>query len=280
MVSLKSRAFLNFFPRYNSFIMENMILDFTNFYKSIPIEDASLFHYIDCTDIESCSMYVTKEALAKISARIFEYTPTGIHFLDNGNYHYVTELFLKKISEPFSLILFDHHTDMQEPLIHELLSCGSWVRDALQTIPNLKFVDLIGPDIQNISEFSKEFSGKVRFISASELSDLSINLEQAKMLFDASDLPVYISIDKDVLSSIYARTNWNQGDLSLSVLKALLNLLFEEHRIIGADICGENDVNESASQLISDLRINQKTDEILFRYLSDLFEKYLAKSQR
>ena len=41
-------------------------LDFTNFYKSIPIEDASLFHYIDCTDIESCSMYVTKEALAKM----------------------------------------------------------------------------------------------------------------------------------------------------------------------------------------------------------------------
>ena len=37
----------------------------------------------------------------------------GIHFLDSGNYHYVTGIMTEQIKQGFSLILFDHHTDMQ-----------------------------------------------------------------------------------------------------------------------------------------------------------------------
>ena len=34
--------------------------------------------------------------------------------------------FVDKIKKPFSLVLFDHHTDMLQPMIHDLTSCGSW----------------------------------------------------------------------------------------------------------------------------------------------------------
>ena len=36
----------------------------------------------------------------------------GITFIGSGNYHYVSHLLLEEINKPFTLILFDHHTDM------------------------------------------------------------------------------------------------------------------------------------------------------------------------
>ena len=48
----------------------------------------------------------------------------GIHFLDSGNYHYVTKLWLDQVKEPFDLLVLDHHTDLQQPMFGDILSCG------------------------------------------------------------------------------------------------------------------------------------------------------------
>ena len=37
------------------------------------------------------------------------YPAEGIHFIDSGNYHYLTKLWTDKLRVPFSLIVFDHH---------------------------------------------------------------------------------------------------------------------------------------------------------------------------
>ena len=65
-----------------------------------------------------------------------------------------------------------------------------------------------------------------------------------------SDLPLYISVDKDVLCSGDARTTWSQGDLRLEeLLEMLQELLKRFHRegqqILGMDICGETDPEET-----------------------------------
>lgn len=36
------------------------------------------------------------------------------------------------------------------------------------------------------------------------------------------NLPVYISIDKDILDKQYTETNWSQGNMSLPMLERLL----------------------------------------------------------
>ena len=72
------------------------------------------------------------EAKQEIKRRLCNYGVHGIHFLDNGNYHYMTKIFAEKINMPFSLVLFDHHNDMQQPLIHQLTGCGSWAAEMLQ----------------------------------------------------------------------------------------------------------------------------------------------------
>ena len=51
--------------------------------------------------------------------------------------------------------------------------------------------------------------------------------------------PLYISIDKDVLDTNSARTNWDQGTLSLDEMKRILYLIMKHEQVIGIDVCGE-----------------------------------------
>ena len=68
-----------------------------------------------------------------------------IRLLDSGNYHYMSKLLLGLEKEDLFLAVFDHHTDMQRPAFGGILSCGGWIREALETNENLKHVILVGP---------------------------------------------------------------------------------------------------------------------------------------
>ena len=57
----------------------------------------------------------------------------------------MSRLWLELVTEPFDLLVFDHHTDMQEPAFGGILSCGGWVRAALEELPLLHRVYLAGP---------------------------------------------------------------------------------------------------------------------------------------
>lgn len=72
---------------------------------------------IDLSDISGTNMYCSEEAKEEIRKRLRPYGPCGIHFLDNGNYHYMTKFFVEKICEPYALVLFDHHSDMHQTVI-------------------------------------------------------------------------------------------------------------------------------------------------------------------
>ena len=76
----------------------------------------------------------------------------GVHFIDSGDYHYLTEFWTDKLTQPFNLVLFDHHTDMQPAQIEGLLSCGNWVQSMLDHQPLLRKVFLFGiPETQQTS---------------------------------------------------------------------------------------------------------------------------------
>ena len=88
---------------------------------------------LDCKDIPGTNCYCDSLAEEEIGKRIAPFGPEGIHFLDSGNYHYLTKLWLELIKVPFELLVFDHHTDMQCPAFGGILSCGGWIRVALET---------------------------------------------------------------------------------------------------------------------------------------------------
>ena len=113
----------------------HLILDFSHVYCDEKIPKNDRVHWLDCSDIAECDLYCSKRAEEEIRVRIEPYGIRGIHFLDSGNYHYVTGIMTEQIKQRFSLILFDHHTDMQKPMIEHMTSCGDWAGKVLKTNP-------------------------------------------------------------------------------------------------------------------------------------------------
>ena len=72
--------------------------------------------WVDCTHLRGTQCYCDSEGERRLRALLAPYPPEGIHLIDSGDYHYVTKLWTDKIDHPFSLIVFDHHPDMQPPL--------------------------------------------------------------------------------------------------------------------------------------------------------------------
>lgn len=204
--------------------------------------------WIEAQDLTGTNCYCDEDAAAQISARIKEFPTRGIHFIDSGNYHYLTKFWIEKIDRPFQLIVFDNHTDMQLPAFGGLLSCGGWIAAALEELENLSRVILIGPDEDAYEQVEDHFKEKVVFLSREKLSEFKEE-ELGAFLEDVTDeaLGIYISIDKDILCPEDAQTTWSQGDMRLSELLSCVKKIREcaqktGTELFGVDICGEADV--------------------------------------
>lgn len=255
---MKNTIFANYyhFHRNNNkgvIISTKMVIqDFTGVYADQPFmqglrESATPerdIHWLDCTGIQGTDCYCDDDAVNAIRGQIAKAgieNAEGIHFIDGGNYHYMSKIWTDMVQEPFSLVVFDHHPDMQAPRFGGILSCGGWV---LEVLKNNRFVErtlLIGVADHLVDEIRAELSqtedahvlDKVTFIKESELSSFD------SPLIAQSSKPIYLSIDKDALAPAYAATNWDQGSLSTAMLKSIIADLAANHRIIGIDICGE-----------------------------------------
>ena len=173
---------------------------------------------------------------------------TSIHLLDSGNYHHLSRVYLDLLKEPFNLVVYDNHTDMQFSAFGNILSCGSWIADAYETLQNLNKIIVVGAKSSYIEECA--FKKDKRVVFTDSISDVCLE----------SLLPIYISIDKDVLSANEFISDWDQGNMSLAVLKKEMEFLIDRFRIIGTDICGEpdnsDDINISLSNNINKELVN------------------------
>lgn len=276
---------------------ENMILDFTHVYRDEDIKDIDRFRYIDCSDIQETDMYCSKNAYEKIWGRIEPYGIQGIHYIDSGNYHYITKIITDHITEPFGLVMYDHHTDMQIPMVPEMMSCGDWAGQTLIQNKNLRQLVVVGPpesDIeQTLESYSGSQSGRLLTFSA---EDLHGDLPENKLKLIRTDLPLYISIDKDVLGTEYTETNWSQGDMSIDGLERLLGVFLggqgeekntdacrnderyaggiRHSRILGVDVCGEVQTDISVPEYLEAEEKNEKVNIELFRFISEHVKKF------
>ncbi len=276
---------------------ENLILDFTHVYCDEDIKDIDRFRYIDCSDIQETDMYCSKNAYEKIWGRIEPYGIQGIHYIDSGNYHYISKIITDHIDEPFGLVMYDHHTDMQMPMVPEMMSCGDWAGQALSQNKNLRQLVIVGPpesDIeQTLESYSGSQSGRLLTFSA---EDLHGDLLENKLKLIRTDLPLYISIDKDVLGPEYTETNWSQGDMSIDGLERLLSVFLggqceeknsdacrndernagdiRHSRILGIDICGEIQTDIPVPEYLEAEEKNEKVNIELFRFISEHVKKF------
>ena len=253
---------------------ETVIMNFSgiyknqNFYKNYAEEE---IFWTELSDLSGCNCYCDAEASDRIRKEIQAFTGKGLHFIDSGNYHYMTRLWLEKLQIPFRLLVFDNHTDMQPPAFGRLLSCGGWIAASLEELPLLQEVILVGPDEEAYTQVEPDLQQKVLFLSREKLSTMTAEEKEGFFNNLSEDLPLYVSVDKDVLCKGDASTTWSQGVMHLSELMSFLELVLERQNILGMDVCGECDMDSCSEDFLND-----HANEAILR----LWEKMQKSSER
>lgn len=211
-----------------------------------------------------CRMKYMRELDAAVTAFLQPHVPgkggqLPIVFMGSGDYHHITWLLLQRyrdVGEPLELVVFDNHPDnMRYPWgIH----CGSWVWHAskLPFISRIHVLGITSTDVEKPHAWENHLrnlrTGKVCYWCVGRdlgwMERLGIRhsqsfpsvqalLERFGEHMKASRGPIYLSIDKDVLSAEDAQTNWDQGVMRFEEMKAAITLIKE--RLIAADVVGE-----------------------------------------
>lgn len=178
----------------------------------------SLGQVLDLREVREIKFMCSLRKLDEFDA----FVPKGrklIVFLGGGEYHHFSLLFLRRISVPFALLLFDKHFDGLLSKESDFVRCDSWLRFALELKVLSKVLFICKADVER---------GKLRFLPP----------DPSKLFQIIGGKWVYISIDKDILD--IPLTRWGRGWLSLNQLLGLLRVI-PKNKIIGVDICGEPD---------------------------------------
>ena len=244
---------------------KTVIMNFSGIYEEETFYQGKEVCWLDCKDIVGVNGYCSDDAQEEIRKRMQDYDYRGIHFLDSGNYHYLSKFWLEKIEEPYSLVVFDHHTDMQESAFFGMLSCGSWIKEVLEEHPYIKEVCVVGPPKAATEQSEPNLASRVVFLTQEEL-EAGILEKWQEFLENEKELPVYLSIDKDVLCPEDARTNWDQGKMKLEEMGEMIKLVFQKRNVLGIDVCGENPQDTAKMPSKEDLRINNETNNRLYEY--------------
>ena len=240
-----------------------------------------------------------------------------IFFIGSGDYHHLTPALLADLPEPVTLIHFDNHPDWVRfaPRRH----CGSWVNRALK-LPNIKRIVTLGPcsdDLQN-PQFKGGNLGALRrgdlqlfpwqhpptkvwgrigdgagheqhenLLHWRNLADQDWPIFLAELICSLPTEAIWITLDKDVLASEDAATNWDQGGMRLTHLLQAIRALAASKRVLGIDVCGEfaraphrnllkrwearSDQPAPERWSESDLLRNSTTNEALIALFEELF---------
>lgn len=210
-----------------------ILLDFSDLYDQENwCPEGALRVFLN--DLEGTACYCDPDAAKALRERLEALPAEALHWIGGGDYHYASLFWLEKIEKPFSLVLIDNHPDDQAPAFgKDLLSCGGWVETARARLPHLKEVVWIR-DV------------------ASARTALETQADAS-----APHLPIYLSLDLDALSRDDARTNWDQGTLTLPQLSVLLQSLAASREWLGVDVCGG--LTEAQGATGEDLAINRRT---------------------
>jgi hypothetical protein len=206
--------------------------------------------------------------LAALAERLRDRAPAGggpeLVFAGSGDFHHVTPLLIERAiaasdAGAVTVVHFDNHPDWVR--FENGLHCGSWVGRAAR-LPGVAKVITVGvcsgdidrpetkrADLDLVAEQRVELypyrapdGGPVLRVGDQSWPSIEAMGEGGFVDFLASRIAtpaIYITIDKDVLRSADAVTNWDQGRLSLEALETLVRAVAARARLIGADVVGD-----------------------------------------
>ena len=216
------------------------------------------------------------QVFAGLLAREFVVPQNGqsvVTWIGSGDFHHVTALLVELLAKargiPITVVAFDNHPDWVN--MRTTVHCGSWVKHVLDrkiadrvvgigmTSRDFSWAELKRAGLEAVADgrlvlfpiadaaslvLGNYGSGATHRQTGRRLSWRGIaaepNDQEAERVLAAIATPaIYITIDKDVLVSRDARTNWDQGQMKLEQLLAWLRILIRHHTIVGVDVTGD-----------------------------------------
>jgi hypothetical protein len=193
-------------------------------------------------------------------------TRSVLNFLGSGDFHHVSLALLRRLPGPFNLLVIDNHPDWMRcvPFLH----CGTWLYHAAQ-LPMVRRIFHLGGEVdfdnsyRRLAPWPMIRSGKIvvapprrryqgrcwvcvnhRPLRRSPDEPASLdNIEEWLTPYrnELTDIPLYISLDKDVMMASEAAVNWDSGQLTgeevLAILQAFSNAA--EGELMGMDVVGD-----------------------------------------
>ncbi len=185
-------------------------------------------------------------------------SPT-INLYGSGDFHHVTLALLGLQTQPCNLLVLDNHPDWMRgvPLIH----CGTWLYHAARLHVVQRVYHVGGEvDFDNaygwLAPWDLLECGKIKVFPARRIfrghrwsrvphSSLRTAGDVSRVIdpitTDLARYPLYISIDKDVLSRDDAIVNWDSGQLTLDEIESVLRAFIQaaNGNLAGVDLLGD-----------------------------------------
>jgi len=223
------------------------------------------YDWLDFESIPNTNLLCEKDTLKLMSHKLSKRSPGVIHYLGSGNYHYLSYLLQSRIKNPYTLILFDHHTDSLPSLSQSLISCGSWVLESLKHLSMLQKVFIIGVSEEAPHYIPTSIREKVAIYTEHTLQQNLSTITQSIIKQIPTD-SIYISIDKDTVDPKDAVTAWDHGTLRLKQMMYMIKALFQYEDVLGVDVCGEYPVrptNDYRKKERDAIRKNDRANEYI-----------------
>jgi hypothetical protein len=188
-----------------------------------------------------------------------------VTFCGSGDFHHVSLGLVRRITTPFNLLVLDKHPDWMRAI--PFLHCGTWLRHAA-ALPLVRRIFHVGGDLDfdnawrwlapsaelrrgKITVFPavRRFTGRLwRRVQNVPVRDAgeSVTRERIDRLLrpfapGLARWPLYISLDKDVMTSADALVNWDSGHLRPAEVNAVLSAFVAAAagNVIGMDVVGD-----------------------------------------
>ena len=207
-------------------------------------------------DVTRWGPHLRFSAPARLIESFYAKTATDPFVLyGSGDFHHLTALWLRKLTEPFVLVSFDNHPDWD--IRPPRWCCGGWLNRALE-LPHLTKISVWGcgnfecwwPG-RIFGNRRAERNGKLevhpwaddRLASDQERHGAILSTNWRKRFTEFARAlgrtNLYVTIDLDCLRTQDAVTNWENGRFAIEdVAWAVSQLREAGAQIIGGDICG------------------------------------------
>ena len=235
---------------------ETLVLDFD---RSVNLPENTC-HRLDLQRYEDQVRYsASMSAMRRLEHRIMaEINCHRLYLLGSGDFHHVSYLLIKNMPhDNVHVVVFDTHPDNM--FFPAGIHCGSWVYHASR-LPNVSAISVFGiasGDITGLNVLQNRLSvirsGKVQYFCLSPVgaflkragnrhikeigSDYPSTIHALREEISKYNSPIYLSIDKDVLSADSIRTTWDQGKMPENELMRCIKALSK--KVVAADITGD-----------------------------------------